>query len=291
MRLCILAIFKNERHIINEWVDHHISVGFDHIYLMDNMSTDNYEIDPALAPYVTIKKYPKGQKTLYRECLPLVKTNADWIAVIDLDEFIYSKEGSVRQAITQLPPSVTRVDVQMKNFGISSFKDPKSKILSQAYYRPDSAKHPKCISRTRGLTQINVHTSRHTPKNNRVYYPHTSTKLCINHYRYQSVEYLYGIKEQRGGGVNKQKYAQHAVLAHAKRTPSFIEDKWLCDNSNAVIARCHARNGPGPATEIYPSSSWTKQLPFIKEPEAEYCEVEGHLAEKNVPPEQEVART
>lgn len=259
MRLCIVTMFKNERHIINEWIDHHVSMGFDHIYLMDNLSKDEYAIDESLKPYVTITPYTSGQLQVYNKFLPLIQKNADWIAVIDLDEFIYSKKGSVREHLESLPPHVSRVDIQMKLYCMSSFKDPTSKIASQSHYIPDSAKHPKCISRTQGLTHLAIHTSS-SHYNHPVFYRHTSSALCINHYRFQSAEYLFGIKEQRGGGVHKHKYKQSKMLKPAMKGPSHIQDTWLKEHSTDLISRCTSRDHHRPATHIYPNSSWQKRL-------------------------------
>ena len=62
---CLITMFKNERHIINEWLDHHISVGFDHIYLIDNMSSDNYIIDDKFKKFVTIYKSEIRQQDVF----------------------------------------------------------------------------------------------------------------------------------------------------------------------------------------------------------------------------------
>ncbi len=255
-------MFKNERHIVNEWIDHHVSVGFDHIHLLDNGSTDGYEIDEALRPYVTIEHYEGPQAKAYDKCLPMLKATADWVAQIDMDEFLYSKEGTVRAQIASMPDDVSRVEIQMKLYCLSSFYDPTSKIASQTHYVPDSAGHPKCVSRTRGLRSIGIHNSK-SASNNHVFFDHASSKLCINHYRFQSAEYLYGIKEQRGGGVTKHKYnssrpISRSTLCHAKVSPSHIEDTWLKAHSPGVIARCVSRRHPGPATELYPNSSWER---------------------------------
>ena len=36
MTYAICAIAKNENNYINDWVNWHINIGFDHIYLYDN---------------------------------------------------------------------------------------------------------------------------------------------------------------------------------------------------------------------------------------------------------------
>ena len=40
--LSLIAIFKNESHILKEWIEHYINEGVDKFYLIDNGSTDNY---------------------------------------------------------------------------------------------------------------------------------------------------------------------------------------------------------------------------------------------------------
>ena len=52
------AIFKNESHILKEWLDHYFFHGVDHIYLINDNSTDKFlEI---LKPYIV-----KNVVTLY----------------------------------------------------------------------------------------------------------------------------------------------------------------------------------------------------------------------------------
>lgn len=40
--LSVGAIFKNEAHILEEWIQHYLAEGVDHFYLIDNGSTDNF---------------------------------------------------------------------------------------------------------------------------------------------------------------------------------------------------------------------------------------------------------
>ncbi len=264
MICAIITMFKNERHIINEWIDHHLSVGFDHIYLIDNVSSDGYNIDEQFKKAVTIHKMSGiNQRDIYDYYLADVKKTSDWVAVIDLDEFIYTKaHSSIKNMLLSLPKHITRVDIQMKLFCVSSFNDPKSKIESQSHYIPDSVRHPKCISRTKGLISLGIHDSK-SRHNKIAAFEHNSKEICINHYRFQSIEYLYGIKEQRGGGVNKEKYKQKKVLSPSLRSDSHIEDLWLKRNSSMIIKNCYDRDTPSPKTDLYKNSSWSKKLENI----------------------------
>ena len=47
--LAIAAIFKNETPYLEEWLEYHLLVGFDHFYLYDNDGSN--EVRELLAPY------------------------------------------------------------------------------------------------------------------------------------------------------------------------------------------------------------------------------------------------
>ena len=39
----VCSVFKNESHILNEWISHYLYHGADHIFLVNDNSTDNYQ--------------------------------------------------------------------------------------------------------------------------------------------------------------------------------------------------------------------------------------------------------
>ena len=85
--------------------------------------------------------------------------------------------------------------------------------------------------------------------------------LCINHYRYGSFEYLYGIKELRGGGVHKNKYkylgyfSKFMVLINSSNQTFMPRDIYLREKSKDLIKLCK-KNVCKPKIELYPRSSW-----------------------------------
>lgn len=95
MNIIICAIARNENQYINEWVKHHLDIGFSHIYIYDNNSTsDPYIgdcIDKDLLDRVTIFDWrdihkPGLQLKAYNE---FYKQNTfDWGLFCDIDEFI-----------------------------------------------------------------------------------------------------------------------------------------------------------------------------------------------------------
>ena len=92
MKVCIVAIAKNENLYINEWIEHHLNIGFDHIYICDNNDENGERIsDIVNNEKVTIINYIgfKGiQPIAYTNCFIKYRSECDWIAFIDIDEFI-----------------------------------------------------------------------------------------------------------------------------------------------------------------------------------------------------------
>ncbi len=91
--LTVCAIAKDEGSYFEEWIEWHRGMGVEKFYIYDNESTDNTR--EVLAPYVEAGLvdhilWPgrKQQKAAYADCLDRHRSDARWIAFIDLDEFI-----------------------------------------------------------------------------------------------------------------------------------------------------------------------------------------------------------
>ncbi|WP_302132929.1 glycosyltransferase family 2 protein [uncultured Parabacteroides sp.] len=91
----VCAIAKNEESYLEEWIEHHLKIGFEHIYIIDN--NDDYGLEKLLFPYIARKQItlidyvgikPKNQTSAYTYCLDNYGCENRWIAFIDVDEFI-----------------------------------------------------------------------------------------------------------------------------------------------------------------------------------------------------------
>jgi hypothetical protein len=54
MKIVVVAMFKNESHVLKEWIEHYLREGVDTFLLTDNDSSDNYK--PILEPYLQTKQ-------------------------------------------------------------------------------------------------------------------------------------------------------------------------------------------------------------------------------------------
>ena len=155
----VLATFKNEGKILEEWLEHHIAHGVEHFYLVNDHSTDNCM--SLLAPYlengvVTMFNAPSvasqfRQIALYRNSIVrIMATNeSQWVAIIDLDEFLYSpKEVDIKNVLRQ-HEDLSLVGLNWVWFGANKYaKQPGSVIQSfttRADY--DASKYPEFIKR------------------------------------------------------------------------------------------------------------------------------------------------
>lgn len=97
--LAVASIFKNESWGMKEWLDHYKFHGVDHIYLVNDFSTDDYQ--SILQPYidegfVTLyqndnpERYTGRQIDMNNKFFKPIFKESQWLANVDLDEFLYS---------------------------------------------------------------------------------------------------------------------------------------------------------------------------------------------------------
>ena len=99
--LSATCIIKNEAEYMPEWLEYHLIVGVQKFYIYDNGGTDN--LKQVLQPYIDAGivdyTYWPGiamQMPAYRDCVNKHQNDTHWLAVIDIDEFLYSDTGNIR---------------------------------------------------------------------------------------------------------------------------------------------------------------------------------------------------
>jgi hypothetical protein len=229
--LSLIAIFKNESHILKEWIEHYINEGVDNFYLIDNDSEDNY-ID-ILKPYVDknivdiiVDTKKHAQNELYNKYfLEKIKTDK-WVIVCDLDEFIYSRNGynKISDYLDTIPENINQVYTCWKMFGSNGHIDqPDSVIKSftkRLEYKNENITPVKTISRGKCVVKIDLHLSncggKHIIRSDNLKINNNSKKqntsenilsncnLHLNHYAIQSLNWFKKIKMTRGAADNQK---------------------------------------------------------------------------------------
>ncbi|GEM_PF-1902278 len=163
-RLAICAIFKNEAPYLLEWIAYHRVVGFDHFYLYDNDSTDGGAAlirRSPLAAHVTLTQWPPrpGQLSAYRHFIDHHAQACDWVAFIDIDEFLLPlTDRSVRPVLDRLPPA-SAVLVHWRVFGPSGWVErPDGLVIDNYTMRAEDGfpanRHVKSIVRCADLLDV-----------------------------------------------------------------------------------------------------------------------------------------
>ena len=186
--LCLIAIFKNESHIIKEWIDHYLNQGVDKFFLIDNGSTDEYY--SILEPYIVAGKVDlvkddkkHAQAELYNKYFLNKCRRYDWVIVCDLDEFIYGRKycNSIKHFLSKVHNNFSQVFIPWKMFGSNGFdtmdKQQPSSVISaftkrinyndnkhnkfRSYIHKDKVKYifSKTIIRTKYLVKLEIHHS------------------------------------------------------------------------------------------------------------------------------------
>ena len=125
--LAVCAIAKNEGPYFKEWIDWHRKMGVEKFYIYDNESTDCTK--EVLAPYIAegIVDYcyfpgRKRQLAAYDDCFEKHRTDARWIAVIDLDEFIVPVKDSTIPEFLQKLEDYSSVEINWLVYGSGGAK-------------------------------------------------------------------------------------------------------------------------------------------------------------------------
>ena len=248
-QLLVLAMFKNESHVLAEWVEHYLAEGATAIHLINNNSTDDFlsPLQDFIASGVVILHHDNRQhcqRQIYNEHLQHLRSQCRWLLVCDLDEFIYARRSGLRMSdlLRAQPMDVSCIHLPWKMFGSSGLKKQPKSLRSSFISRADTdAPHPckteaggipgKTIARTSRIRSLDVHTC-NLSWGRRVL-PNgatadrgsfqtiseadlTSHPLHLNHYAIQSLELFKAVKMTRGD-VNDADYANLRDLNYFQR--------------------------------------------------------------------------
>jgi hypothetical protein len=135
--------FKNAARYLPEWIEFHQIVGFEHFYLYNNNSVDDYL--GALAPY-----HQEGSVTLYEwpgvpafpkseeHCVAHHRHEARWIAFLDDDEFLFPSKGTDVRRILRRYRAYPALAVHWLVFGSAGHvRRPKGLVLENYLLRQE----------------------------------------------------------------------------------------------------------------------------------------------------------
>jgi len=217
--LVVCAIFKNESHILYEWIRHYLFHGVDHIYLVNDHSTDAFQqILDKCSDKVTLfhndivsKDFGRQIQIANKYFLPLRDTSK-WMAVLDLDEFLYSPYEIDLRKVLEKYAGISQLKVDWLHFG-SNDHVLQPHVVTESFVRraPLDRKKPyysyKPIVQSHHVVQFGIH--EHIVRGSTLPLltsESASAELVINHYNVQSERFYMTIKATRGDCDN---YFEH----------------------------------------------------------------------------------
>jgi hypothetical protein len=267
IKIAILTIFRDEAHILYEWCKYHLDFGFDHLYMINNQSQDDFNliIDELNTDKITIFNEPgyKIQEVALQKYYGKIRHLYDWIYICDLDEFIYFNDSNqyLDQFLDNQPNDIQSITINWKIFQPSHFNCPNSVIENNIIWCKNAlgSNLNKSIIRT-CISPDKIH--HHQPK-----IPYTQIKLFrpidniiqINHYRYNSWEFMLGLKLSRGGAcTGKYRWYNRQFIQNPKLglklnfdPHSNCIDNTLKSKCQELIQDLNQRQSNKPKTSIY----------------------------------------
>lgn len=129
MKTCICCIIKDEQPYLKEWLDYNLNVGFDTIYLYEDFNSKShkdivsqYDENKVILTLVETIDECKGnfaarQYNTYMYHLNKYKTEYDWIAFFDIDEFIkFDNDYSLHKLLNEFK-DYEGVSLYWRNYG------------------------------------------------------------------------------------------------------------------------------------------------------------------------------
>lgn len=166
MKVALVAGVKQENTTLREWVEHCLSIGFDHLLLWDNNFKDGEhpeDVLDGLFDRVEIRDI-RGQRVQqlkrFNESYRELSGEYDWLAFFDADEWlVLNHDSNVKDYLSRFPENVSCVHVNWKMYGDNGHLHPTGEPTFEQFpepcpydtlvqYRWPEDEHVKTIVRT-----------------------------------------------------------------------------------------------------------------------------------------------
>jgi hypothetical protein len=166
IRLGVGAIFKNESHVIEEWINHYLREGVDRFFLIDNGSSPEYDSTKIIEKYkevCVLYRDPEPYKQIehYNKYIMRHISEVDWMIIVDLDEFMYSRGpyDTIKDYLITIPREISQIKTIWKIFSSNNFIFQPPLVVP---YFVNIARYElqfKSVFRTSDISYINIHQS------------------------------------------------------------------------------------------------------------------------------------
>lgn len=220
IKSAVITCARWENAYLEEWIRYHLSLGFDQIYFIcnDDDPTSARSIIDGLPTNMRDKIFFRAYKgqglqlQMYLDVLPIVKAAADWICIIDLDEFIVLKEHkSIPELVSKFETlSASSIYFNWLNYGPNGYEQRPSGSVLQLY--------------TKRSHQINPHTK------------HISHRDCfdMNKIANSPFPFWHGLPNPYWDTYKRLNILGHSYETAFDNFPESMFDR-IADRSDAII--------------------------------------------------------
>lgn len=237
--LAVLAIMKNEALNVDEWIDHYIWQGADHLFIIDNGSTDDTVARIEASKHrsrITLLSRPERHRQGYHYrrvfLAERIKRRFQWLMVADADEFWFARQAE------KLPDALEHFDnTDVIYARWSQFGSPGQQAHPASLRRDLVMRHEalgphhatKWIVRTSaiGRNALFIHKIRGACSSRTV----TDTDhFQLNHYMTQSLHFWQSVKMARGDASTPTADNVRTMEIYAAfNGQAVVEDRALAD--------------------------------------------------------------
>ena len=154
LSVAVCAILKNEADYVEEWIAFHILQGVSRIILYDNNSSDDTcararsfakRIDVRIVPWPgAAGNFDLTQRRAYADGARRLSGRADYVAFLDLDEFLFASDfRPLGQALAVFPAEVAAIAVNQRLFGSSAQQVSTAGLVTSRFTMAAAADHPE----------------------------------------------------------------------------------------------------------------------------------------------------
>lgn len=262
-KISILLIVKDEHFYLEEFICYHLFIGVDHFYIYDNGSA--IPVSETLSQYLklcTIVNFPGCGKQLeaYNHFIRNYSGETEWIAPIDIDEFIVLKQDKNLRDFLRKYSSIDCIAINWRCFGDSYFDTRPAGLVMNNFILCEDIQNPhikNIVKTTAWFDCENAHYLGLKPgciysdvKGNLIGGPfnenHTVEVVQLNHYVTKSREECY-LKYGRDRASVAGKFNLTEELFQSWRyTMNLTKDTFLKDKFSEKVKKMmegHKKNG------------------------------------------------
>lgn len=216
--LSATAIFRDEADYLNEWIHYHEMLGVEHLYLYNNLSSDNYmevlkpHIDRGFVeladwPYEHSShgKWISIQLKCYKDAIEKAEGETRWLIVFDTDEFIVPNQSdTIAEMLKKLEKKDRKNDTAAYKIGWIVFgtsdvdKVSEEELLIERLTKHEARLHPFSKSIVRPEYVKGVRDAHHVALKKHKKSQHLSVNAAqINHYTYRDKYFFETVKIPR----------------------------------------------------------------------------------------------